>query len=65
MIVDLHDLDASRWVNLTGASGHAFHPNYADQAPLWQAGETRAWPFTADAVRDAARDTLRLTPSSD
>ena len=58
MIVDLHDLDASRWVNLTGASGHAFHPNYADQAPLWQAGETRAWPFTADAVREAARDML-------
>ena len=54
MIVDLDDFDASTWVNLTGASGHAFHPHYADQAPLWQRGETRAWPFTTTAVQDAA-----------
>jgi penicillin amidase len=63
MIVDLDDLDASRWVNLTGASGHAFHPHYADQAPLWQDGETREWPFTMDAVREAAGDTLQLQPA--
>lgn len=62
MIVDLGDPDASRWVNLTGASGHAFHPNYADQAPLWQRGETRPWPSTLQAVQDAARDTLQLRP---
>ncbi|MDQ0575947.1 penicillin acylase family protein [Agromyces albus] len=60
MVVDLGDPDASRWVNLTGASGHAFHPNYADQAPLWQRGETRPWPSTLEAVQDAARDTLQL-----
>ena len=29
MIVDLADFDASTWINLTGASGHAFHPHYA------------------------------------
>ncbi|GAA1834062.1 penicillin acylase family protein [Agromyces salentinus] len=62
MIVDLHDFDDSTWINLTGASGHAFHPNYADQAPLWQHGETRGWPFTPDAVRDAAEHTLELVP---
>ncbi len=38
MIVDLADLDDSRWINLTGASGHAFNPHYDDQAPLWQRG---------------------------
>ena len=43
--------DASRWINLTGASGHAFHPNYADQAPLWQHGELRDWPFTDQGRR--------------
>ncbi|ANJ28791.1 penicillin amidase [Agromyces aureus] len=62
MVVDLSDFDASTWVNLTGASGHAFHPNYVDQAPLWQRGETRDWPFSLDAVREAATDTLDLRP---
>ncbi|GAA1502826.1 penicillin acylase family protein [Agromyces terreus] len=62
MVVDLDDLDASTWINLTGASGHAFHPNYTDQAPLWQHGETRTWPFSLDAVRDAAQETLNLLP---
>ncbi|WP_448005268.1 penicillin acylase family protein [Agromyces bauzanensis] len=65
MIVDVGDFDDSRWVNLTGASGHAFHPHYDDQAPLWQGGETRAWPFTLAAVQDAARDTLHLRPADD
>jgi penicillin amidase len=63
MIVDLDDFDASRWVNLTGASGHAFHPHYADQAPLWQHGETRAWPFTLDALQSTAAETLNLRPA--
>ncbi len=31
MAVDLSDLDGSRCVNLTGASGHAFHDHYDDQ----------------------------------
>lgn len=62
MVVDLADPDASRWVNLTGASGHAFHPHYADQTPLWQRGELRAWPFTIEAVQAAASETLQLRP---
>jgi penicillin amidase len=62
MVVDLADLDASRWVNLTGASGHAFHPNYADQVELWADGRTLAWPFSAAAVRRAARDSIVLHP---
>ncbi|UUT34369.1 penicillin acylase family protein [Microbacterium elymi] len=36
MVVDLSDLDASTWNNLTGESGHAFHPNYYDQTDAWQ-----------------------------
>ncbi len=62
MIVDLADPDASRWVNLTGASGHAFHPHYDDQATLWRRGETRPWPFSVEAVQDAAADRLQLRP---
>lgn len=63
MVIDLDDLDGSRWINLTGASGHAFNPHYDDQAPLWQRGETRAWPFTLGAVTEAAKDTLVLRPA--
>ncbi|MGX5696920.1 penicillin acylase family protein [Agromyces soli] len=63
MVVDLSDLDGSRWVNLTGASGHAFHAHYTDQAPLWQRGETRPWAYSADAVAEASVDTLTLRPA--
>ncbi|WP_394552567.1 penicillin acylase family protein [Agromyces sp. MMS24-JH15] len=62
MVVDLDDFDRSRWINLTGASGHAFDPHYDDQTPLWQRNETLAWPYTAEAVGDAARDGLVLRP---
>jgi penicillin amidase len=62
MVVDLADYDRSRWINLTGASGHAFHPHYADQTPDWQQGRLIAWPYTRDAVADAAKDTLTLRP---
>ncbi|MEV1130342.1 penicillin acylase family protein [Agromyces sp. NPDC049794] len=63
MVVDVGDFDASRWVNLTGASGHAFHPHYDDQAKLWQRGEMREWPFTLRSLQDAAHDTLHLRPA--
>ncbi len=63
MVVSMRDLDESTWVNLTGASGHAFHPNYTDQTELWASGRTRAWPFTRAAVEDAAAHTLTLEPA--
>ncbi|MBN9632016.1 MAG: penicillin acylase family protein, partial [Actinobacteria bacterium] len=62
MVVDLADFDRSTWINLTGASGHAFDPHYADQAPLWATGATRPWPFSPRAVKTAATQTLTLTP---
>jgi len=62
MTVDLADLDASRWNHLTGASGHAFHPNYADQFEAWQQKRQTPWPFSRDAVESAATHTLILTP---
>jgi penicillin amidase len=63
MVVDLADLDASRYVNLTGASGHAFDAHYDDQAPLWVHGETIAWPFSAAALEEATHDLLTLVPA--
>ncbi|GAA2473890.1 penicillin acylase family protein [Terrabacter carboxydivorans] len=62
MIVDLGNLDASRWVNSTGQSGHAYDDHYSDQVDAWAANETFAWPFTQTAVRDATDDELTLVP---
>lgn len=62
-VIDLADFDRSTWINLTGASGHAFHPNYDDQAPLWQHDETRGWPFGPTAVAKATTNTLTLRPA--
>jgi penicillin amidase len=64
MVLDLSDLDRSTWVNLTGASGHAYHPHYVDQLDAWAAGETFPFPFTQAAVQAATVDTLTLTPAS-
>jgi penicillin amidase len=63
MIVDLADLDRSRWINLTGNSGHAFADHYWDQAPLWAAGRTIPMLSTPPAVQHATVDTLTLQPT--
>ncbi|HET7899668.1 MAG TPA: penicillin acylase family protein, partial [Candidatus Nanopelagicales bacterium] len=62
MVLDLSDLDSSTWVHLTGASGHAYDPHYADQLDAWQNGTTYPWAFTPPAVQAAARDHLVLQP---
>ncbi len=63
MVVDLDDFDASTWIHLTGASGHAYHEHYVDQTEDWSSGVQRPWAFTPKAVDAAARDTLVLTPA--
>ncbi len=63
MVVDLADLDASRWVDQTGTSGHPFHPHWKDQTQAWIEGETYPWPFSREAVDAAAEETLTLLPS--
>ncbi|CAN5409850.1 penicillin acylase family protein [soil metagenome] len=58
----LEGFDASQWINLTGVSGHAFDAHYTDQTERWLDGLTLPWAFTEEAVREAADDTLVLTP---
>ncbi|WP_067973466.1 penicillin acylase family protein [Nocardiopsis trehalosi] len=60
--VDMADLDAARWIDLTGASGHAFHPHREDQTELWARGDTVPMPFTRPAVEELAHATLTLRP---
>lgn len=63
MVVDLSDFDASTWIHLTGASGHAFAEHYVDQTEDWAVGIQRPWAFSAKAVDSAAVHTLVLTPA--
>ncbi|WP_282692956.1 penicillin acylase family protein [Streptomyces sp. CC208A] len=62
MVVNVGDWDKSRWINLTGASGHAFHDNYTDQTDAWAQGELYDWAYGKAAVDAAAKDTLTLRP---
>lgn len=62
MVVNLGDLDKSRWINLTGASGHAYHSHYTDQTGKWAKGELLPWSFSRDAVAKSTSDTLLLKP---
>ena len=67
MIVDLANLDASRWIQLTGNSGHAFHAELrrpvravadrrrtcrcAGTGPTIEAAATDVWSSTPDGPR--------------
>ncbi|WP_171166788.1 penicillin acylase family protein [Streptomyces sp. I05A-00742] len=62
MVVNLADLDKSRWINLTGASGHAYHAHYYDQTDKWAKGELLPWAFSPGAVKKGTENTLTLTP---
>lgn len=64
MVVDFSDLDSSTWVNLTGVSGHAASPHYDDQMRAWANGEYFPWPFSLEAIEEAAQETLVLRPKS-
>ncbi len=64
MVVNLGDLDASRWVNQTGSSGHPYDPHYVDQTDAWVRNETFPWPFSKNAVRAAGGDELILSPDA-
>jgi penicillin amidase len=63
-VIDIANFDNSSWVNLTGASGHAYSAHYDDQNESWRTGKQYPWPFTRTAVDAAAVDTLTLRPSS-
>jgi penicillin amidase len=62
MVVNLDDLDKSKWINLTGASGHAFSAHYTDQTSKWAKGELLDWSFSEKAVDKSTSDTLVLKP---
>lgn len=62
MIVDLDDLDQSRWIDLTGISGHAYDEHYGDQNELWRTGQTLPMRWSEDSIRRAEEHSFTLTP---
>ncbi|MEV6538672.1 penicillin acylase family protein [Streptomyces sp. NPDC051665] len=62
MVVNLDDFDKSKWINLTGASGHAYSAHYTDQTSKWVNGELLPWSFSSKAVDGSTSDTLVLKP---
>ena len=62
MIVDLSDLNNSLTTHTTGQSGHAFHPHYADMAPLWAAVDYYPMWWNQQAIIESAAGHLRLVP---
>jgi len=63
MLMDLSDLDAGRWIHLTGQSGRPFHRHYVDQAERWRDGEYARMTFTPAATAATAERTLTLRPT--
>lgn len=63
-IIDLADFDRSLAVITTGNSGNPASPHFADQAPMWAAGEYHPMPFTRAAVEEASEGRLVLAPAS-
>jgi penicillin G amidase len=62
MVVDLADFDRSRWINLTGTSGHPWSDQYMDQVDMWVRGESLAWPFSRPAVEESGQYTMTVMP---
>ncbi len=62
MIVDLANVNESRWIQLTGNSGHPFHANYSDQLELWRTGQTITFRFDRKSIEEEKTMTLTLQP---
>jgi penicillin amidase len=63
MIVDMSDLDGSRWVQLSGNSGHAYHANYTDQLELWRTGQNTPMRWDRPSIVATAKHTLTIEPT--
>ncbi|MBI4926144.1 MAG: penicillin acylase family protein [Anaerolineae bacterium] len=62
MIVDWSNLNQSVTVHTTGQSGHAYHPHYADMAPLWAGNQYYPMLWDTQVILQDAAGHLVLTP---
>lgn len=61
-IIDMSNLDASRFVTTTGESGEPFAPHDFDLLPLWDSGRYQPMDFSPAAVQANAEATLVMQP---
>lgn len=62
MVVDMSDLDQSKWIQMTGNSGHAYHRHYLDQVEPWGTGEMIPWRWDRSTIQAEASHILTLRP---
>jgi len=62
MVVDLADVERSRFVLAGGQSGNPLSPHYDDLLPLWLRGEGIGIAWSPEAVERATVDRLLLQP---
>ena len=62
MVVDLGDLEASRWVLPGGQSGDPSSPHYDDQLEVFLSGGAIPIPWSPAAVAAATRTTVTIRP---
>ena len=63
MVIDLADVERSRFVLAGGQSGNPISPHYRDLLALWLRGEGVPIPWSAAAVEEATVERLVLRPS--
>jgi penicillin amidase len=63
LIADAGDPEATLSILPGGESGHPADPHYADQLPLYLAGELRPVPWSAAKIAAATVSTSRLVPA--
>lgn len=62
-VTDAADPESTVAVIPGGQSGHPADPHYADQLPLWLAGEARPLAWGAEAIERATVERLALVPA--
>jgi penicillin amidase len=62
LVFDVGAWDDARIVLAGGVSGNPLSPHYADLFELWRDGKTARLLFSKQAVADATKDTLVLSP---
>ena len=63
-IMDLSNWENSLQIGTTGQSGHAYHPNYIDLAPLWAAVEYLPMHWDRSIIEAESEDHLILVPAN-
>jgi penicillin amidase len=63
LVIDVGNWEASRFVLPGGQSGNPLSRHYGDQFPLWQRGEGIPIAWSAAAIEQTTRHTLRLVPA--